>query len=93
MNNQKRPNPVVDRLSDLVYLTAPDELEAAILSEGHTEAELSEALPDFIEEFERSIRKVTAEISLLDSERVEMCARLRVLLSVKKKAETKDWVD
>ena len=85
MNNQKRTNPVIDRLSDLVYLTASDELEAAILSEGLTETELSGALPGFVEEFERNIREITDEISLLDSRLADMRARGRVLLSVKEK--------
>lgn len=85
MNNQKSTKPVIDSLTDLVYLTAPAELEAKILSEGHTAAELSEALSDFLEEFEQSIREITAEISLLDSRLAEMRARWRVLLSVKKK--------
>ena len=69
-----------DRLSDLIYITSPAELEAAILSERHTADELS----GFVEEFERNIHEINAEISLLDSERVEMCARLRVLLKMTK---------
>ena len=93
MTNQKRTNPDFDRLSDLVYLSSLEKLEAAIRDEGHTAAELSEALSEFVEEFERSIRELTADISRLVSDREDIRARWRVLLSVKKKIETEDWVD
>ena len=48
--NKQRTNPAFDRLSDLVYLSSLEKLEAAIRDEEHTDSELSEALSEIIAE-------------------------------------------
>ena len=91
--NNQRINPVVEQLCDLVYLTPLSELEAAIRGEGHTADELAEALPKFIDDLETVIKEEHAEISLLVSQLRKARSRKRVLLKVKEKIETEDWVD
>ena len=88
MTNQQRTQKTdFDRLSDVIYCTPPADLEDAILAEGHTAEELSEALPEFIEGLKAAIKEINDEISQWDYDRAGLRARRRVLLKVKKQVK------